>query len=172
MKVVSENSKEELARRRKYPAVEWALKDLAANLMRVARGSGEPQRIYAQCFKLIEAMSDYSKEVGTWPSSHHLQASLDCQRDLTDYLRSEYFEELDAYEIMLRGALQVVASRLLEQKTQESAGDHQLHDGRRMLEKAREDRRKLEAKAARQSDIGQSRRIAKGLRRKKPDKEK
>jgi hypothetical protein len=42
MRIVSENSEADFARNTAMAKVDWALRDLTANLMRVTRGAGRP----------------------------------------------------------------------------------------------------------------------------------
>jgi hypothetical protein len=68
--------------------------------------------------------------------------------------RAEDRDRDDAEERIIRGVLQVVASRLVHQRTQEAAGDSEMYDGIRSLENLRAEARKAQAKAARGPDAG------------------
>ena len=131
MKIVSETSDKELARQRVQPIVEWALKDLAANLMRITRGAGKPYLVGRQAQELIEALKAYREAVGLYPGSDEISAALNIQEDLRlsgQLSRSENSRRY-AKEMLVRGGLQIAASRLLGQSTQESAGSSELYQG-------------------------------------------
>lgn len=50
MRIVSENSNEDLAARQVLAAVRWDLRQLAANLLRVIRGAGKPHLLAQQSY--------------------------------------------------------------------------------------------------------------------------
>jgi hypothetical protein len=76
MKVVSENSENDLSRKRWEGEVAWALRTLTANLIRITRGAGKPYEIVRQVGELIEALRGYYEAVGHWPPSDELGNAL------------------------------------------------------------------------------------------------
>jgi hypothetical protein len=118
---------------------------MTANLLRVTRGAGRPGAIVMLAGEFIEACVEYRSLAGTYPPSEILSQMLEWQRDFEYIQRFDDFNQTHilADEMMARGALQIVASRLLGQNTQESAGHHELYNGMRDWEEIR-DRRNSE----------------------------
>jgi hypothetical protein len=105
-------------------AVSSCLRELTANLMRVTRGAGKSWYIGRQAQALIDSMVEYQKVVGHYPSSEELGAALDIDLDYQEMSNySEHNREWSyAQQTLIHGALQMAASKLLEQRTQEAAG--------------------------------------------------
>lgn len=151
MKLVSENSEAELAKRQADDAkreaeeeVGFAIRELAANLMRMTRGAGKPHESGTQANNLVKAYLAYKETVGHWPPSDLLTIALRLYR--YDATLGHSDAELDnqfSMEQIVHGSLQLAASTLLDQPLQISAGKDQLHNGIRSLERAREERRRL-----------------------------
>ena len=136
MRTVSENSEADLARKAAMAKVGWALRDLTANLIRVTRGAGRPWEIGRQAQALVEACAEYRDAVGPLPSrelSNALTAEKD--REFVEGMSGDHFARYHAEQSIILGALQIVASRLVGQNTQEVAGDHQMFMGLNQLEK-------------------------------------
>lgn len=137
MHVVSSQSDREIERRRVEELAARATVELAANLLRIVRGAGKPLALIEQCERLVT----------TFRACDDVQAPDPSQR-LHDWLkvghRLRYDSSLPEHEVsfliatdkMVAGSLQIAASRLLGQLTQEAAGDSQLHDGLRLYEDA------------------------------------
>jgi hypothetical protein len=81
MRIVSENSEADLARNAAVAKVEPILRDLTANLMRVARGAGKPYEVGRQTQALIDAMIKYRDATGHFPSSYELTNAVTAERD-------------------------------------------------------------------------------------------
>ena len=138
MKLVSEQSQENLAEQRALDALRWPIRELAANLLRVIRGAGRPSAIAQQSIALVAAFRHFNEETGLLPSSHDVSEMLDISDDM-DRLRgcrSDELAKLYAENDMVRGALQVAASKLLHQSTQAVAGKRELIEGSRNREAA------------------------------------
>jgi hypothetical protein len=144
MKTASENSETDLARRFAMQSVENRLRDLAANILRTVRGAGKPHAILSDAQALIDAALSYREEAGNFPASEEIGKALDIDTpgERLDQLSPEAEAIVTARETIVHGALQVAASRLLEQRPQEAAGDTEMHEGVEALQVAREDRRK------------------------------
>jgi hypothetical protein len=138
MRLAAENPHADPARRRAIAAVSWPLRDLASNLMRVVRGAGKPHEIVRQTRALMEAFADYHEATGEPPSADVLADILSIERDpeIIQHLERHQVDRLDAEQLVIHGALQVAASRLVEQKTQETVGRHELHEGVRAIREA------------------------------------
>ena len=131
MHVASETSKEEVAHARHFPAVEWALRDLTANLMRVAAGAGSSYLISRQVVTVLEAFRDYGEAAGVMPSYWHLDHAFDAARGHDLYERSidDRWHHLAAEQHIVVGALRMAASRLVCQQAQERAGEGRMYQG-------------------------------------------
>jgi hypothetical protein len=130
MRLVSENSDAELARRRALERVEAALHELGANMLRVVRGAGKPYELGAQAAEFSLAMQAHFDIAEMYPSSGELAEMLSIEEDhaghrMNDHDRQMYLDEAT----IIRGALQIAASRLLGQRTQEAAGNSDLWKG-------------------------------------------
>lgn len=132
MRIVSENSAEDLARFEAERQVDLALRELAANVLRVVRGAGRPYELDRQAIAFAEACEAYREAVGHYPASEGLGAALHVREILEPGKWGEQEHEFaEAREAMIRGGLQIAASRLLGQPTQERAGESELFDGGR-----------------------------------------
>jgi hypothetical protein len=153
MEVVSENSEAEIARGRASTRLEYPLRDLAANMLRVIRGAGKPHMLAAQMLEVLQIMQEYREASGYLPPPDEIKAILDIELpdSLLENISEFEFREVDAERDMIRGALQIAASRLLGQLTQERTGDAELSKGFRAREKLSEDRRRAHAKEMREA---------------------
>lgn len=127
MKVVSDNKdfEQQQCRRR----VEYAVRELTANLLRVARGAGKPHEVPAQALRLLEVCREF-RELG-YDASAAFREMLDTGPD---------FDAPDlqhATHTIIRGVLQITASRLLDQLTQQRNGETEFYNGISELERAR-----------------------------------
>jgi hypothetical protein len=139
MRIVSENSDADLARRRALERIEGTLRALTANLLRVTRGAGNAHELGRQAADFIEAVEAHRSSTGTMPMSEEVAAMLDLdQYELLGKLDARERSRLLAEQTVIRGALQVVASRLMEQRTQETAGHHEMFEGINRVEDIRE----------------------------------
>ena len=155
IKLVSENPADEIARRRAQEAAEraeerargmvnWRLRDLTANLIRVARGAGKPYDLEEQAARFVEACDEYREQVGRGVSSEDIHEILRVRRYLgQDRERTpEQHAWNDGEESMVAGALQIAASRILGQRTQEVRGHSEMFDGLQIIEREREESRR------------------------------
>lgn len=139
------NSDDEIAARETIRRLEWPLRKMAANLLRIARGAGRPNTLPQEIIDLAELILDASKHSNAWgiwtEIEAWLQEGVPAERDYDEYD--------DHRPAMVRGALQVVASRIVGQRAQENAGEHEILEGIRQREDRLEARRKKEAEAKR-----------------------
>ncbi len=127
-------------------AVGWPLRELAANIIRVVRGAGKSYEIAGQCVSVIKAFQQYRDTVGQWPSSWEIDQALSISRERHgQQTYDEAWQREQARDTVIRGALQVSASRLVGQNTQEQRGRSEMMDGLRELEQIREETRKRAA---------------------------
>lgn len=143
MRVAADNSDEDREREWAKMMLSSALRELTANLIRVTRGAGRSYEIGQQAKELIDAYQAYKTAVGTWPSSYELNEmlALDDHEGRGDSADEAGVTLHYGQQYVVKGALQIAASQLIGQRTQEAAGRSQLHDGLRMVEEAREMRR-------------------------------
>jgi hypothetical protein len=175
MRIVSENSEADLARRRAMAPVDWALRDLTANLMRVTRGAGRPNQIGRQAQALVDAMIEFRDATGVHPSPDEISDALAIGRGPEDLekISDDHFDEIFAERAIIRGCLRIVASRLLDQGSQVSAGESEMYGSIKRLEDIWAAQRKKRAQAEQttaKTNVG--RKVAKSrppkTRRKKP----
>jgi hypothetical protein len=115
---------------RREQMVRRALRDLTANLLRVTRGAGQPGLIGRQAITLLDALAECQRETGFLP---------DLGGFLTEPVMRLDFDSSDrrvAQTEIIGGALQIAASRLLGQLTQERRGEQELRDGLRRWNEA------------------------------------
>lgn len=125
---------------------EWArgqirrpLRELAANVIRVVRGAGRSYEIAEQCVAVIEAYRTYFDKVGSWPTAWEVDQALAIAREWEAQVYDDAWERDVAREGIVRGALQVAASRLVGQNTQENRGRSELMEGVNSIIRIREE---------------------------------
>jgi hypothetical protein len=142
------------------------LREAAANMMRVSRGAGRPEILIKQFHDLGVAAIDFREVAGHGPPAAKV-ASILAVEDEADEIFAKHasgeikqesidrwdedgtFDRMYAEGAIQRGALQIVASKLLDQTMQVSAGQSEMHDGIRRLAAARErHRRYVEANSS------------------------
>ncbi|SDO59866.1 hypothetical protein SAMN05216360_12929 [Methylobacterium phyllostachyos] len=151
MRVVSERTEAEIRTHEVEAKVRVTLRRLAANIMRVSRGSGSSGELGAQMVACIEAMEAYRDVVGTWVPSWDLNQMLDADaadaedrtfvpsaEDLARWEEDGSSDRILAVSDIRRACLQMTASMLLNQTPQKARGEHDFHEGLRRLKAARE----------------------------------
>jgi hypothetical protein len=153
--------KEERERQRRQ---EWAkdefsgaLREMAANMLRIVRGAGKGYELLRQMQVVLEAAVKYRDLHDYWPSHDligqalQLEDEIQLERgragtmekdDIDRWSEDGTFDEMSAKHSLYRGVLQIIASALLEQTTQKAAGSREFHEALRDLEDIREKRRK------------------------------
>lgn len=141
LRVVAENTEADKARLWATRGLSWALRDLAANLLRIVRGAGKPHEIGQQAEALLKAYIEYHEAFGHYPPSYDLTEILSTERseEWRNRLKGSELSRVYAVEQIVAGSLQIAASRLVGQTTQERAGDSELYAGVRALEAAQEE---------------------------------
>ena len=135
MYIVTENSEADLVRRQAMDQVASRLRELTANLLRVTRGAGKPYEIGGQAQELVNALVEYCEEVGDYPSNEELSGAVDVSPEETfrGQISNEEIDRMYAKHQIVCGALQITASRILGQRTQETAGGEEMTEGIRSL---------------------------------------
>ena len=144
MRVVTDNSDDDLAHQNAMADVSHALRELTSNLMRVVRGAGKPDDIFRQTQALAEAFVRYYEATGMAVPADELSTILSIEHDpqlLAQFSGLER-DRLDAGQAVIRGALQVAASRLLDQKTQETIGQREMFEGVRAIGRIHDEMRR------------------------------
>ncbi|GKX35283.1 MAG: hypothetical protein MnENMB40S_29010 [Rhizobiaceae bacterium MnEN-MB40S] len=170
--VVSENSAQAINKERAQHKLDRPLRNLAANIMRVSRGAGEPYEIVHQCVDFLQKVQEYQDKIGRLPDPEFLSSTLSCDSgDKYDW-NDPYSLKAEGLEIAICGALRVTAARLLRQKLQESHGDKELMQGinqvleyREKVRAEREEQLKAERRAARAISKGKTKQKAPRKRR-------
>lgn len=160
MKIVSSQTDEERGEYRARLELRWALRRLAANLLRVVRGAGKPSDLGRQIQEVIEVYLDYREATGHFPESQLVSDALAVSKtdsledwkasfpdDVDDshferWLQDGSFNQARAVDAIVRASLQIAASRLLNQKTQERSAEHSLSQALDEHERSREEMRR------------------------------
>jgi hypothetical protein len=138
----------------------WALRDLAANMLRVIRGGGKAYELLGQTQRLIDAAASYRDANGHWPSGdtiqriliHHsedeellakAQSGSIPQSAIERWQADRKFDLMDARDAVIRGALQIVASKMIGQTVQASRGAEELNRGMSTAAQITKERRAL-----------------------------
>jgi hypothetical protein len=139
MRIVSENSEAVIARNTATADVDNSLRELTANLLRAARGAGRAWKIGRQAQALIDSLIKYRQVVGAYPSTDEIIDALEIWRNQDDLknLSDEHYEQASAEQAVIRGALRIVAARLLDQRLQGAAGESEMYRGLGRLEAIR-----------------------------------
>lgn len=149
MKLVVSNSEREIEREHHTGRIQAAYDRLAANLLRVLRGSGQAADLVHQAADYAVACRD-AQEAGHYPVAIQYRTptawekihSGGTEADQDRWRKDGTLQRELAIETIISGALQVVASELLDQKSQRSQGDGELHRGLQAYERWRDDNRK------------------------------
>lgn len=136
LSVASSNDDADLARQAAIDNLQWPTREMAANLLRVTRGAGKPWDLPQQIINLAESILKASKHSNAWGIWSEMEKVLQSgMPDDDDGL-------IGSEETIVRGSLQLVASRLVHQRTQAAAGGREIGTGIRMVEQEREENRK------------------------------
>ncbi|ESZ50966.1 hypothetical protein ACYG9R_09145 [Mesorhizobium sp. RSR565B] len=168
LRLAVENSQRDIDRESAKREIGWPLRELAANIIRTVRGAGKSYEISEQCGAVVEAFRHYREMVGHWPASWEIEQALSIRRDSYSGGNDEAWEREHARETILRGALQVTASRLVGQNTQEQRGRSEMMDGVNDIVRTRDATRKRLAEANRISRQASVPRTAARKKTKKP----
>jgi hypothetical protein len=136
MKVISQNSDAEIAKNRARDGLRWPLRRMTANLMRIVRGAGNPGDLPNQISDVVEAYQAYQAAFCHWPDGVDLQQAL----ALDERGRRDDIE--DAHELIVKGALRLVAGRLIGQTVQARHGEKDMTTGMRHRDEIREENRR------------------------------
>jgi hypothetical protein len=115
------------------------LRELAANIIRVTRGAGRAFDISLQAEAFLKAMVEHRNAIGYYPSAADLKQALRIDDPVSmERTPADKLSELYARQTLIRGALQVAASRLVQQGAEQAAGEAEILKGIREIEKVEE----------------------------------
>lgn len=145
MKLVSSQSQDDIRRATSLERIKVRLRGMLANMLRVQRGAGRPYSIFNDIVDTAIALSDHYREFGDigeafFSNSIDLDVCFAERVGGEERVRQINLAKSDfdlGQDIMVRGAMQIIASQLLGQMTQESAGDKELFQGFEMVERER-----------------------------------
>ena len=152
MKLISSQSDAEVEQKKIEAELRGALRTVVANLMRVMRGSGKPDQLGRDVAFCAGAFASYHAAFGRHPAREFYFGALNLQAVLEEHrpwvkeafaeARGRWDEDgttdrMEAKQAILRGAMQIIASRMLDQMTQENRGEQELHEGIGALRKSR-----------------------------------
>lgn len=136
--------------------VERTIREVAANMLRIIRGAGKPHEILMQMKSVIDAALKFREVNDSWPydiiaNELHLKSEDEEFREgerqgrytseqVDRWLADGEYDRILAEHTIQRGALQMIASALIGQNTQERAGESEFHDGLRSWAHNREER--------------------------------
>jgi hypothetical protein len=147
MRIVSSNSAAELAAQRALDELGWPLSQLAANMLRVVRGAGRPAELEPQMAAVIAIFDRYRAATGAFPGHYEIVEAISLRAEANARKHTDKWSH--AIDDIVQGSLQIAASQLLGQSTQEAAGRHEVMEGVATIEAIREANR-VEALARRQ----------------------
>jgi hypothetical protein len=145
MRVVSEQSEQDIRKRKARDALVYPLRELAANLLRTIRGAGKPLELWRQMESYVSLMREYTDAHGCQPDDQFIHDILDCDiaendyrpwieqnRTKEDLRRSKAngtIDRKDAERLIRNASLQIIASTLVDQLTQRRTGEKILEKG-------------------------------------------
>lgn len=135
--LVSKKSDADLAKDRAFTEVKFALRNHAANLLRVLSGSGRPISLMNDSNRLAKALANYAIITGHAVPDHQIRDMVSYRTCLKEYRpwvndtdrRKVDVNIEDAKMQVVKGALRIVSSYLLDQMTQQSAAEQLMDDG-------------------------------------------
>ncbi|EUB95566.1 hypothetical protein PMI07_002054 [Rhizobium sp. CF080] len=145
LSVVAQNTQQQIETNEAQDQVNAALLELAANIIRVVRGAGKPEQILHQCSDVVNAAVEYRDAAGRLPSPATLASAILLEREVIDYNDSFWAARQIAYRRIVRGSLQVAASKLLGQRLQIDRGEDEIDESIQELEHLREEIRRKRA---------------------------
>jgi hypothetical protein len=143
MRLVSNNSGDDLTRRKALRDLGIALRKLAANILRISRGAGKPYELGLDLAECIDGYRAYHDAHGFYPLEHELARMLDYEHawpapaDDDEQARGTWREDMVEFELlrrsrdhaergMQRASLQIVAAMLVGQDLQRRRGQDSL----------------------------------------------
>jgi len=148
LKVVSSQTSTQIEQKQAESDLEYPFRILAANVLRTVRGAGRPDELPGMMLQCLDVLEKYRKVLGHYPKQKLYRRFLnldpphfdpdkwadDREQEANKQLSMSGYPERIKAELMIhRGALQVAASRLVDQHTQEVLGEHEMFQGVHLL---------------------------------------
>jgi hypothetical protein len=147
IKLVSETPADEIERKRLETERERAeveiirnIRELAANMMRIVAGAGQPESVAPQMHAALKAMLPHIKEYNPDASDALVRRALQLDNDI-DYEREDA-SYVRGEQLIRQGAVRYEASALLDQRVQCSRAEVLMNKGERIRERWRTEQRK------------------------------
>lgn len=115
-------------------AIRDGLRELAANLMRIARGSGRPELVLEQALALVGCFEAHREIAGEDLAAAQVAEALRLA-EISEDEEAVWSDWDRAIRAMVQGSLQVAAAELMAQHAQAAAGRKELFAGYRNIEK-------------------------------------
>ena len=131
LQVVAENSSRAVAHNSAVKSASLVSVATAANLIRVIRGAGKPEQIVHDALDVFEAFT-CAAEINSNRAYPYHEVALELHGRAFPTTQT-YDDHEEAINTILRGALQIIASRLVGQAVQEGAGRREMEKGIRRL---------------------------------------
>ena len=141
MKLVSCRTDDEVARVKTMRSLEYDLRELTANLMRIAAGAGSPKSLRHQVADVLGGLSELD-EIGAPPSASEMQQMLRYEREYEGEFPAHEIEWLRGMRVLTRESLRMAAADMLHQLSQHSAAEHRFFEGFQIIEAIRERNRR------------------------------
>jgi hypothetical protein len=147
LRVVSERSSEEIKKQTATLALKFSLVNLTANLIRIVRGAGKPDRLLDDIDGFLGAYKDYCVTVDRVPDGAVLSALLQFTPDQNP--DDDRLDEVLLENAICRDALQIVASSLVDQRIHREKALGELQDHLRRFVDVREGPKKRRGRTRR-----------------------
>jgi hypothetical protein len=160
---------------------EFALREAAANMLRIIRGAGKPYALLKQMSDVVAAAGKVRDVTGQLPTDIlenvlHRESKTEAIREkrrtgqideasIDRWHEDGTFEQLDAEDNIKGGVLQIIASQLVGQKTQECAGESEMRNGINEAFEARQKAKQYRDAQRRPSTVETTRKKGKHRRR-------
>ncbi|MEE4208055.1 MAG: hypothetical protein V2I43_02160 [Parvularcula sp.] len=118
-------------------AIDFKLRTLTANLIRIVRGGGTPYDVEGQVMELAREFQGHRELTSHGVSPHVIDAAL-CIRPEIERRDHPHREMQDAEASVVKGALQLAAATLLNQNTFKATGGAEMLSGQQRWEELRD----------------------------------
>lgn len=154
IKLVTDKSDAAISRAQAEAKIKAAARELAANVLRTVAGAGRPGFLAIDASALLAATNNYEEVIRVDKKGHSgiaadlIRSALNPEETFIENRpgAKEIEENLErAFKAAIKkftcGALRFAAATLLDQMTQQTLANHEIHEGLRMIEKLRKERR-------------------------------